>query len=106
MELQIQSAVAELRDRLSKLYGDRFLRTVVFGSRARGDASPDSDVDVLVVLGGDVHPFEEIRRAGDVVADVSLKNDVYLSCIYTSESRFENATTPFLKAVRREGVRV
>lgn len=106
MDPQIQSAVAELRDRLSTLYGERFQRTVVFGSRARGDASPDSDVDVLVVLGGDVHPFEEIRRAGEVVADVSLRNDVYLSCIYTSESRFENAKTPFLKAVRREGVRV
>jgi predicted nucleotidyltransferase len=106
MELQIQNAVAELRDRLSSLYGKRFQSTVVFGSRARGDASPDSDVDVLVVLGGDVKPFEEIRRAGDIVADVSLRNDLYLSCIYTSESRFENAETPFLKAVRREGVRI
>ena len=106
MDPQTQTAVAELRDRLSKLYGERFQRTVVFGSRARGDALPDSDVDVLVVLGGDVRPFEEIRRAGEVVADVSLRNDVYLSCIYTSESRFENATTPFQKAVRREGVRV
>jgi predicted nucleotidyltransferase len=106
MDPQTQTAVAELRDRLSKLYGDRFQRTLVFGSRARGDALPDSDVDVLVVLGGDVHPYEEIRRAGDLVADVSLNNDIYLSCIYTSESRFENAATPFLKAVRREGVRV
>jgi predicted nucleotidyltransferase len=106
MDAQTRIAVTELRDRLSKLYGERFQRTVVFGSRARGDALPDSDVDVLVVLGGDVRPFEEIRRAGDVVADVSLRNDIYLSCVYTSESRFENATTPFLKAVRREGVRV
>lgn len=106
MDSQTQIAVAELRDRLSKLYGERFQRTVVFGSRARGDAFPDSDVDVLVVLGGDVRPFEEIRRAGDIVADVSLRNDIYLSCVYTSESRFENATTPFLKAVRREGISV
>jgi len=106
MDRQTQTAVEELRDRLSRLYGERFQRTVVFGSRARGDALPDSDVDVLVVLGGDVRPFEEIRRAGAVVAEVSLNNDVYLSCIYTSESRFENATTPFLKAVRREGITV
>lgn len=106
MDRQTQTAVEELRDRLSRLYGERFQRTVVFGSRARGDASSDSDVDVLVVLGGDVRPFEEIRRAGEVVADVSLRNDIYLSCVYTSDFRFENAATPFLKAVRREGVRV
>jgi len=31
-------------------YGDDLQRIVLFGSRARGDAGPDSDVDVAVVL--------------------------------------------------------
>jgi len=35
---------------LTGLYGDRLERAVLFGSRARGDARPDSDYDVAVFL--------------------------------------------------------
>jgi predicted nucleotidyltransferase len=31
--------------------GDRVRRVILFGSRARGDARPDSDYDLLVVMG-------------------------------------------------------
>lgn len=34
---------------LTGLYGERLERAVLFGSRARGDAQPDSDADVAVL---------------------------------------------------------
>jgi len=40
----------ELKERLSAAYGERLHAVVLFGSEARGDARPDSDIDVLVVL--------------------------------------------------------
>jgi predicted nucleotidyltransferase len=40
------------RAALDKVYGERIERVVLFGSRARGDARPDSDYDVLVFLKG------------------------------------------------------
>ena len=36
---------------LEELYGENLERVVLFGSRARGDARPDSDYDVAVFLG-------------------------------------------------------
>lgn len=48
---------------------------MLFGSYARGDAEPGSDIDVLVVLHGDVNPGEEIARTGEMVADISLRYD-------------------------------
>jgi len=39
-----------LRSSLAALYGPRLDRVVLFGSRARGDARPDSDYDVAVFL--------------------------------------------------------
>ena len=36
------------RAALNEMYGDRIDRVVLFGSRARGDARPDSDYDVAV----------------------------------------------------------
>ena len=40
----------ELKDRLAFAYGERLHAVVLFGSEARGDARPDSDIDVLAVL--------------------------------------------------------
>jgi predicted nucleotidyltransferase len=44
-------AVADrLRERIVQAFGARVRRVILFGSRVRGDALPDSDYDVLVVL--------------------------------------------------------
>ena len=40
-------------------------RVILFGSAARGDAGPDSDIDLLVVLDDDAPPEMCTLRAGD-----------------------------------------
>ena len=42
--------LGELREAVTSHYGHRLACIVLFGSRARGEACPDSDYDVLVVL--------------------------------------------------------
>ena len=96
----------ELREHLVEHYGDRLSKVVLFGSQARGDASPGSDIDVLVVLKGEVQPSEELERTGDLVAALSLKYDVLLSTIFRPEEAFQHSETPLLINVRREGVPV
>jgi len=103
---RLQSLLAELRRRFEALYGPRLVRLMLFGSHARGDAEPGSDVDVLVVLEGPVRPGEEIRRTLDSVAELSLENNVVFSCIFVSRERFETELSPLLINVRREGVPV
>jgi predicted nucleotidyltransferase len=76
----------------------------LFGSQARGDADEGSDVDVLVVLHGEVRPGEEIRRTGDIVANTSLAHDLVISCAFVSNRCFLVEQSPFLLNVRREGI--
>ena len=106
MSERLQNLLAELRRRFEALYGPRLVRLMLFGSQARGDAEPGSDIDVLVVLEGPVRPGEEIRRTLDSVADLSLENNVVFSCIFVSRERFETELSPLLINVRREGVAV
>jgi predicted nucleotidyltransferase len=40
----------KFRDQLKQHFGARLQSVILFGSQARGDAGPDSDVDVAVVL--------------------------------------------------------
>ena len=79
---------------------------MLFGSQARGDAKPESDIDVLVVLQGPVDPGGEIARTGEVTAQVSLKHDVVISRVLISVDQFSEEQSPLLLNVRREGIQV
>jgi predicted nucleotidyltransferase len=96
--------LSDLRQRLMELYGPNLDRLLLFGSQARGDAVEGSDVDVLVVLHGEVKPGEEIRRSGKIVADLSLANDMVISCAFVSSHRFLTEKSPFLLNIHREGI--
>lgn len=98
--------LAKLRGLLENHYGDRISRLVLFGSRARGDSSPDSDYDILVVLKGTVTPAVERRRLGSLLHEFCLAHDVVLSCHFVGAERYETERSPFLLNVRREGVAV
>jgi predicted nucleotidyltransferase len=103
---QLQNLLADLRARLEALYGPRLVRLVLFGSHARGDAEPGSDIDVLVVLEGPVRPGEEIARTGEITAGMSLENNVVISSTFISADLFEREESPLMINVRREGVPV
>jgi predicted nucleotidyltransferase len=98
--------LAELRRRFETLYGERLVQMILFGSQARGDAEPGSDVDVLVVLKDPVHVGEEVDRTIDLVADLSLQYNEVISCVFLDENRFKHRYGPLLRNVRREGIRI
>ena len=87
-----------------ELYGSRLVLLVLYGTQARGDAELGSDIDVLVVLEGEVAPFHEIEHVTPITADLSLKHDVVISCVYVSAERYYREKSPFMLNVRREGV--
>ena len=106
MSEKVKTILAQLRRRFERLYGDRLVRIILFGSQARGDSEDGSDIDVLVVLAGPVAPCEEISRTIDDVADLSLQNDVVIACVFMDEDRFLHRNGPLLRNVRKEGVSI
>lgn len=98
--------VTDLRSRLQRLYGERLVELKLFGSRARGDARPDSDYDVLVILRGPVEPARERLRASSEIADVCLDYDAVVTCVFRSEEALLNFVDPFLENALHEGVTI
>jgi uncharacterized protein len=104
MDDKLGAILAELRRHFEPLYGERLVRMILFGSQARGDAEPGSDIDVLVVLRGPVNPGEEIAHTGEVTASLSLKYDVVISRVFIAADQFSEEQSPLLLSVRREGI--
>ena len=69
----VRRALADAESALKEIYGDRLKKLIVYGSQARGDARPDSDVDLMVVLSGKVHPDEEAQRTSRLLTLPRLK---------------------------------
>ncbi len=108
MELSrdIKALLQDLRGRLEALYGDRLQAVVLYGSHARGEATPDSDVDVMVVLEGTVDPWAEIRRMSGPALDTEIKYEEMVTLYPVSQVDFEHQELPVLANAHREGILV
>ena len=103
---RLDQILREFRAGLEQIYGSRLLRIVLFGSQARDEAEPHSDIDVMLVLREPVDPHDEIRRLSAFTSGLSLKHDVVISCVYMSEEDYCKEQSPLMLNVRREGVLV
>jgi len=100
----VQRVLTHLSSYLRHLYGKRLAQLILFGSYARGEATSESDIDVLVVLDGAVNPSEEIKRTSEFIAQLCLQEDVVISRIFTSQDKYAAEDSPFFLSVRKEGV--
>jgi predicted nucleotidyltransferase len=98
--------LSALRQELQHVLGDRFEAAYLYGSRARGEACPDSDVDVLVVVRGPFDYGDLIQRTSALISNLSLEYETVISRAFVSRDRFEHEESPFLLNVRKEAVPV
>lgn len=80
-------------------------RVVVFGSRARGDAERDSDLDIFVELPALTASLRQ--RILDIAWEISFENEVVISPFLATTPQLTTgplAANPILQAIEREGV--
>jgi len=102
--MRISEILKEFREEIENLYGKRLKSIILYGSWARGDATEESDIDVLIVLEGEVIPGKEIDRMIDIITEINLKHGVLVSVYPVSKEDYSTINSPLLINVRREGV--
>ena len=101
---KLQAILTTLQRELSRILGNQFETLYLYGSQARGEAQADSDIDVLVVIRGELNYAELLAKTSAVVAQLSLENDVVISRAFVSKTRFEHEQSPFLMNARRDAI--
>jgi predicted nucleotidyltransferase len=99
-----KQAVKELIDELKELYGDNLSCVILYGSKARGDATEDSDIDILVVLKNIQNFSSERKKVKEISWRLSYKYELLLTVIIRSEQEYMQKDTPLLMNIEKEGV--
>jgi len=102
-------AVHDFADRVHSAYGDRVAGLYLYGSRARGDAKPDSDIDVAIVFRDKPLRFwRELDRTGSLAFDYIVDDELFIQPYPVSVADFESSGVdrPIIASIRRDCIPV
>jgi predicted nucleotidyltransferase len=101
--LQDDQILKRLRSELKGVFGERLEKVVLYGSRARGDAAPDSDYDVAVFLKEYTDRFEEFDRIVPIQVDILDATGAVISpLVFRAEDYVKQ--TGLMHNIRAEGI--
>lgn len=95
--------LVSFRAALDGLYGARVARVVLYGSRARGDARPDSDYDVAVFLTDYTNRWDEADKIANVAARLLTETGAFIHAMPYRSTQYDERS-PLMHEIRREGL--
>jgi predicted nucleotidyltransferase len=109
MDEKDRAIIMEFKSRLRPEIKDHVNKVIVFGSRARGSAAEDSDLDVIALVNGKTPEIE--RQLNEAAYQVMWDHDFkpIISLNVFDESRYHSALSKgfsFYRQVEKEGVAV
>ena len=96
----------EIRACLAEAYGDRLRGVVLYGSQARGDAGPKSDIDILVLLDGPVTSWKDIKTCSDAIYPLMLEIGCTIDAMPVNIHDYKKVNAPLYLDAQREGITV
>ena len=97
---------AQVAAELRELFGDRLRQILMFGSSARGDAGPDSDLDLLVVLNGERDFWADQARMDEILWDHTLSSGILVSALPVAADDLASTAKPALRGALADGLPV
>ena len=101
---KLNRLLPEIEKKIRDLFGEKVLKIILFGSYARGDYDPESDVDIMVIV--DDESLEIYRKKGIELTNYYLEKERILISIIVEKAKivekYKNHS-PFLINVVKEG---
>ena len=107
MPKNMQNLMEKYVNEIKKIYGLHLRQIILYGSYARGDFKPDSDVDIMILLDlPDVELKAYSQKLSYMTYDFNLDHDMDIKPIAKSEAHFNKwiVNYPFYSNIHEEGV--
>ena len=97
--------IQELREVIQKEIGTALRDIILFGSRARGDSSPDSDYDILVLVDNETKEIED--KIFNASYEIGWRNNVIITVFVHNKGYFDSKKyEPLFMNIRKEGIHI
>lgn len=102
-----QLALDEFKYKIKKKLGEQLVKIILFGSKARGEARPDSDIDVLIII---KRESEKVRdNIVDIKMNINLKYNLFVSPVVYSKKEYnyyKSIPTIFIQNVYYDAIKL
>jgi predicted nucleotidyltransferase len=102
--MTVEEITVKCKTILKSHYGPRFRGLILYGSMARRQATPASDIDLLVLLDQPFDYFRELRRIVELLYPVQLESDQLISAMPAPFEEFEHGNIQLYRTAKKEGV--
>jgi predicted nucleotidyltransferase len=103
--VMLDDVLVDFTSHLKKALGNHLCELWLFGSRARGEARPDSDYDLLVVVDRDADALRD--RLLDLQVDMLNRHDALVTTLlHTQDDWQRQQGYPLAMNIAREAVRL
>ena len=96
--------LAKFRAAVAEIYGARLERVVLYGSRARGDAQPESDYDIVVFLENLSSRWQEFRTLADIEIDLLDETGAVVHAMPHPAGSWRDPGSPLMHEIRKDGL--
>ena len=107
MPQTIHTLLIQYLSEIQKIYGVHLKSVILYGSYARGDYTPDSDIDIMILVDLSV---EEMDAYSDALSELgfeyNVQYDIWMMPVVKNQKHFDHwaASYPFYSNVQKEGV--
>ncbi|NEQ55001.1 MAG: nucleotidyltransferase domain-containing protein [Leptolyngbya sp. SIO3F4] len=103
---EIQDIVERCKEILKQHYQQRLVDLFLYGSAARQELTPNSDLDLLVVLPGPFDHGQELRTIVDLLYPLQLEASHWISASPAETDQFLAGANQLYRNIHREGIKL
>lgn len=107
MPNQIRDLLKQYVNKIRQIYGDDLKTVILYGSYARGDFTPFSDIDIMILVDTTENVIKEKGYVlSDITFEFNLDCDIQIMPIVEEINHFQYwlQANPFYKNIQNEGV--
>jgi len=93
-----------VKEKLQGIYGERLNEIILYGSYARGDATEESDIDLILLLEDMSSPVSELETFSGEIHQLDFLYDMVVSIIPIEADQYRTRRLPIILNAKREGI--